>query len=83
MSADSAADIFRDTLAAFSPSAVSPSTAIPMVGADEKSTRILNEAAEIICHNNKYRRFLQIIYDLGRTDGALQATKDALDKVKP
>ena len=65
--------LFRDILAG-----VAPKSLPQMVGADEKSTRILTEAAEILCISSPSRKLLQSVYDLGRTDGALQAVKAAL-----
>ena len=65
--------LFRDILAG-----VEPKSLPQMVGTDEKSTRILTEAAKILCMSVTSRKLLQSVYDLGRTDGGLQAVKAAL-----
>lgn len=46
----------------------------------ESSRVILQSAADQLCRNDAEVSLLQMVYDLGKIDGRLDATKDAMRK---
>ena len=64
--------IFRGILAG------KPVAGAPLTAEGESSTRLLNEAADVLCATEVQRKLLQMVYDLGGTDGALRQAQAAL-----
>jgi len=67
--------VFSDILAA-----VAPPKEIPAYQAE--SERLIEEAADILCTTDTQRALLQNIYSLGKQDGFIEATKDALKRLR-
>jgi hypothetical protein len=53
----------------------------PMVAADERNRKSLEDAASVLCATNTHREVLQRIYDLGKNEGWIEATKDAIKRM--
>ena len=67
--------VFGDILAAVAPPKELPAYQV-------ESARIIEEAAEILCTTDTQRALLQNIYLLGKQDGFIEATKDALKRLR-
>lgn len=46
------------------------------------SVTVLQHTAEILCQSDSQVELLQMAYDLGRIDGGLEATREALAKAQ-
>ena len=66
---------FSNILAAVAPPKETPAYQV-------ESARIIEEAADILCTTDTQRALLQIIYSLGKQDGFIEATKDALKRLR-
>jgi len=60
--------------------AVAPPEEVPAYQAE--SERLIEEAADILCTTDTQRALLQNIYSLGKQDGFIEATKDALKRLR-
>jgi hypothetical protein len=60
--------------------AVAPRKEIPAHQAE--SERLIEKAADILCTTDTQRALLQNIYSLGKQDGLIEATKDALKRLR-
>jgi len=60
--------------------AVAPPEEVPAYQAE--SERLIKEAADILCTTDTQRALLQNIYSLGKQDGLIEATKDALKRLR-
>ena len=69
---------FRQILAGVAPQQPEPK---PMVAAFDESRKLLENAADILCHNETQRALLQNIYLIGKQDGWIEATKAAIGRM--
>ena len=67
---------FRNMLQGIAPPSV------PMNGCNASSTGVLTGAAEAICATDDHRKLLQMVYQLGVSDGELKALKTAIEKME-
>ena len=67
---------FRQILAGVAP----PEPKRQIITQSEASRIILNQAAETLCDTDAKVALLQMVYDLGKIDGQLDATKEAMRK---
>ena len=52
-----------------------------MVAARDDSRKILEDSADLLCHNDEQRQILQNVFDLGKKDGWIEAMTEAIGKM--